>query len=186
MKTKQIETDVFEDSEKKEFYKGKIFRDFKGKGLKWKIEQFFEDIKRAWQRAKNGYARCDTWDIDYWFNSIMPHMIDDMIKDLHSYPGRKGAEDYDKWVEILQTMKVYIRESNEETCSQKNEWEDSYELKSSCTVDEQGRNVWHSEALPKANWEKYLKREKEIDKYRRDCLDKGLELFKKWYWDMWD
>ncbi len=27
---------------------------------------------------------------------------------------------------------------------------------------------------------------REIDRYLDECKDKGLELFKEWFWNLWD
>lgn len=147
---------------KQKFYRGKIFDFDRYDSLKWKIKNIFPSIRRFFQRGRNGYCRSDVWDIDAWFLKIIPHMLGDLIEHGMSYPGRDEADTYEKWIEILRYMKFCFEESSEETCSQKNPYD-----------------IFTQE---KEHMEEDLK----LDKYRQKMKQEGLELFIKWFDDLWD
>lgn len=34
--------------------------------------------------------------------------------------------------------------------------------------------------------EKHYDEERRISMYRDECKDKGMDMFKKWFWNLWD
>ena len=42
------------------------------------IKGFFKNLKWAWQRATKGYCEKDVWNIDSWFLSIIPYMLEEL------------------------------------------------------------------------------------------------------------
>lgn len=136
-----------------------------------------KEIMKLWQNKKQ--KRIFT--IDWWFLSVMPNMIDDLRKTAHGYPSELGvsganiqaavtdsnkeAEAIAKWDNILSEMAFLLREANEDTCSKQNPYD-----------------------APEYSglMENYLEQCKELDEYRNECKDKGFDLIKKWFWDLWD
>ena len=53
----------------------------------WRIpRQFFRDLKYCGQRIQKGYCDKDVWDLDYWFELVIPDMLQD-LRDVHiGYP----------------------------------------------------------------------------------------------------
>lgn len=117
------------------------------------------DIKCAWQRAKYGYCFRDIWSIDWWFISIIPQMIHELNEKQNAHP---CTMPFEEWKATLDEMAFYFTEANEDTCTQQNEIDYSFDC--------QG----------------WLKREKELDQYREECLQKGFNLFVKYFHDLWD
>lgn len=126
-----------------------------------KIKLFFQDIKFCYQRVKYGWCDGDTWSIDMWFLNIIPQMIQQLKEEKHGYPGTMTEEEWDK---ILDDMIFYFTEACEETCSQINQYDlfDENQVKN------------------------YLNRDLEIFEYRDKCKDKALDMFKKYFWNLWD
>lgn len=171
--------------EKRKFYKGKIFQSINTKGMKFphniklKFEYLIYDIRSAWQRAKNGYAHSDVWDFSDWFSGNIIHMLQDLIDNQCGYPGCGDADTPEKWDEILRYMKFCFMESREDTCSRQNEIKD-YQ----CDIikNEDGSITFNTNS----QFDKWSKREQELSEYRQKMLHEGLDLFKKYYYNLWD
>ena len=151
---------------KKKYYRGKIFEFEKDDNLLVKLKFIPFSIKNFFQRGRNGYARVDVWDIDYWFKKTLINMLGDLIEGSVSYP--LEMKSHEEWLEILKYMRFCFMESQEETCSRKNEY-DNY---LSCGTDEQ-KNLW-------------LKRDQELYEYRQKMQKEALNLFVKYFNSLWD
>ena len=149
-------------NQKRKFYKGKIFDFDKYDSWRWKIKNIFPSIRRFFQRGRNGYCHVDVWDIDAWFLTTIPHMLDDLIENGISYPGRDEADTPEKWAEILKYMKYCFEEACEDTCSRQNPYD-----------------IFTQKKL-------YLEEDKKLSEYRDKMKKEGLELFVKWFDDLWD
>jgi len=153
--------------------------------LKDKIGVLWYGVQNVFERAKKGYCDRDLWDIRDWFTTIMPKMIDDFEVSRHGYPGNITDEE---WTEILKQISYYFRESNINTCSQKNEIE--YDCKINFIPIKNSECYTLDVIYPtKEDEEKeklYLQKERELEKYREDCFQKGIELFSKYIDHLWD
>lgn len=121
------------------------------------IKLFFQDIKFCYQRIKYGWCERDSWGIDMWFLEVMPQILQCLRDNRHGYPGTMTSEE---WDEILDELIFNLREANEETCSQINQY-DIFD-------------------------KNFLNRYKEIDEYRNKCKDRALYLFNEFFWHLWD
>ena len=127
----------------KKLYKGKIFReDLQGMFFWNKLPRRKDELISAYQRAKNGYAKWEVYDIKSWFAINITHMLHDMILNLHSYP---MGMSYDEWKSILKQMHKHFKLS----------------------LSEDETDFEHSE---------------EAKKHLKD----GLNLFVKYFDDLWD
>lgn len=165
-----------------------------------RIKDFFQERRYRRQRAKRGWSVKDTWNIDYWFLNILPQMLE-YLKEHHIgfpvdiqreyvnshreelnmtyeeycvWPSDKNSDGYKLrertdeacnrlWNEILDRMIFLLKEANEETCSVKNLYE-----------EESREN--HSEFIGKYG----------ADEYRDRCKTEAINLFNKWFWNLWD
>lgn len=50
------------------------------------IRQFFSDLKCCLDRIRKGYCVKDLWEIDTWFLSVMPEMLEEFNRRKNSYP----------------------------------------------------------------------------------------------------
>ena len=107
-----------------------------------KIKRWKRNIRFIIQRVKYGYCDSDVWSIDYWFLTVMPGMLKQLKDTTHSYPdfcgntshalfGTGKSDDVDnagmkKWDDILSEMIFLLNESNEDTCTKKNKYEEDY------------------------------------------------------------
>lgn len=136
------------------------------------------------ERSARGYTTEDVKSIDKWFLRTVPDMLDDLRRMHPGYPDQiaeevgmdirspqskkeKEGEAYARWEEILAEMAHLLREASEETCSKKNPYEEEWK---------HDQNEYR---------DKYYEAQKEIWEYREACKTRGLELFQKWFWDLW-
>lgn len=148
------------------WYKGKLTDDIYK--LKWKIQRF-----------NRGYSDSDAWSIRDWFLLTMPKILDTMRFNLHGYPGNMTDEE---WELILSRMSFCFKEAHEDTCSKVNEYEDAFDINFKRNDD----GTYRAEVTNEEMRDKWTARQKEIDAYREENLKEGLDLFKEYFWDLWD
>lgn len=148
------------------YYKGKIFSKDAPTSPLYRIKYRLNELKEFFQRGLNGYSHSDVWSIRDWFSDTFPHILSDMLQDLHSGPPNM---EFEEWENELSKMLYYFMEANDKTCSQTNEYEKEYILNGKSKL----ADLW---------W----KRSVEIETYKNDCLKKGLDLFNKYFNDLWD
>ena len=113
-----------------------------------------------------------------------------------------------KWEETLSEIIFLFREANEETCTKKNPCEEEHDkineefmkrygffgdgLKTREEKEKKKKKgcfrMYTPGDLPeyKEIEKKYFEEEEKLDEYRDRCKDKGMELFKRWFWSLWD
>ena len=110
------------------------------------------------QRVKRGYSDRDVWDIDLWFLSVMPKMLQQLKETRHGSPAELGEsyvnddggmvndKCHEEWDKILDRMIFLLGEMNEDISE--------------------------------------ISREKVS--YREKCKNEFFELFSKYFWYLWD
>ncbi len=110
-----------------------------------------------------------------------------------------------RWSEILDRMIFLLRETDDCTCTVKNPYEEEYgrireeftkkygffgeKLLKPEDVSPDGATRYYSPSdLPeyKDTAELYYKECAKIDEYRDRCKTEAIDLFNKWFWDLWD
>lgn len=152
------------------------------------MKNILRKIKWAYQRAKRGYSDYDSWDIDNWFFTIAPEILNTYLKDLHSWPGEgkyKNINSEEDWIKEITKLRDLFYECNIETCSETNPYDskidgllDRYDKLSVIdnNLSEEDKDLWNN----------YCKRSLEIDDYIFKNKTKALKLFAKYIHDLWD
>ena len=122
------------------------------------------------------------------------------------------AEDDDegmlKWKDTLSEMIFLFREANKDTCTRENKYEKEYkqalaEFKKKYGVFGEGLKTEEEKAEEKesGSYRWYMlsdvpeyeeidrlhsEEAQKIQEYRNECKDKGFDLFKLWFWNLWD
>jgi len=85
--------DYFKPHYRRWFYNFYTFRSNIGSTFRW--------LKWTWQRAFRGYADCDSWNIDSYFNVTILPLLKRFRKNHCGYPASTTPE---KWESILDRM----------------------------------------------------------------------------------
>lgn len=164
---------------------------------KWQIHKkiiwFFRSLKCAWQRATKGYCYRDTWDLDHFYTQLFIDSITSFRNNLHGAPCDLYDEKNDsieKWENYLDEMVSHFYNSLEENEVQKNEYEENFHKLNplefihnedgSCTM----KQYEEPEAIEARK--KFFERDKEIAQWRKDEVNKGLDMLKERFWHLWD
>jgi hypothetical protein len=129
----------------------------------------------------------------------MPKILEDFKKNLRGCPAefvvnadgtrRQDVEQGIKdWATVIDRMIFCFTEMNEETCSMKNEYDDEYPKQVyNKPWDEifTPYSINFGKVEPELS-ENYHKKEEMIKAYRENMKNEGLDLFKEYFWDLWD
>ena len=182
------------------------------------------------ERSKKGYCEYDLYSISNWFMGVVPemiekvranklgipsvlieesrnsHNIDDSV-DFYSIPEELldeiEKEAANKWDEILSKMVFLMRESNEDTCSKKNPYEEEYnkareefavkygDFGEKLLTEEDkeyakqtgGKKAYFLCDVPEYReiHNNYIEEEQKLWEYHETCQKEGLDLFVKWF-----
>lgn len=121
---------------------------------------------------------------------------------------KEGNESFQAWNDVLNRLIFLLKEADEGTCTHENPYEEDYfralkefegkygsfgekmMTKEERKEEKSGKGIrWYTlhdvdEYRPLA--EKYIEEEKNIAQYRWNCKNEALELFSKWFYDLWD
>lgn len=148
-------------------------------GYKYKLKDGLNELKWKGQRFKRGYSDCDTWNIDNWFLTIMPKMLQDLKDNLHGHPVEMNQEE---WENLLDKMIYCFKEANEDTCSKINEFNTDNLFDTASKEDGTISIIAKDEEIH----QKWIAREHELAVYRDQKLYEGLDLFKENFRNLWD
>jgi hypothetical protein len=178
-------------------------------------------VRWSWQRIFRGYADCDKWNMYSYLQKLIPEMLQDMRNDRYGSPGYLGKNYkneegtlvndtcHEEWDKLLDHMIFLWRESDEETCTKKNPYEEEYhkahgefedkygfwgeKLQTEEELEENrkrggGRTIHFMKELPeyKEISDKYFEEEKKIEDYRSKCKNEALDLLKEHFYALWD
>jgi hypothetical protein len=142
----------------------------------------------------------------------MPKMLQDFKKNLHGCPvqfttSEEGTEYQDveqgmkDWEAVIDRMIFCFTEMHEDTCTMKNEFADEYHRQKHKPNEGKSFKEWF-EPVEDSKFEKcyrwiegevepelkenFWKKEKEISEYRESMKNEGLDLFKKYFWNLWN
>ena len=167
-----------------------------------KLKRFWYDIQCFFERGKKGYCWRDVMDIDYFLINLLPNMLEEFNQKRNGYPGRLVLEHPDLsddersaiWGEYIKEIIQHFKNGNEDTCDQKNEWEEivnnillqDFPQIGSCLVYKQ-INEDDSEEIKelKRTYQKYFAREAELTEYRKSEVQKGFQMLSEIFGDLW-
>lgn len=176
---------------------------------RWVKDPVFEHRMRR-QRARRGFCDRDVWNLDVWLTTVLPDALDELARITHGYPSiaeplSKGEdpetykygegnteEDFERyhawWNSHLREIAFRLRESNEDTCSEKNEFE-LITRHHNEDVDEFPFGVrWVDDLTDEehAANRRYFDRQREIYYYRNEQYRKAMEMLSELHGVLWD
>lgn len=185
-------------------------KNFKGLSLPSRVRYFFNCVKWSKQRISRGYADYDIWNMYYHIQELMPEMLETLKNDRVGSPiiiyedGNKtiiGEDTHKLYDEFLDKIIFHWRESVEDTCQVKNEYEQDYI--NACeqieqnkgvfedTIDENGKralkmNFVGDDPRYEELYKLYSSRDDELEKYREDNMKKAMDLMRDNFFSFWD
>lgn len=192
------------------------------KSMLWgKIKHIKRCLSWSKQRIVRGYSDFDIWNMYGYLQTLLPDMLQHMKDNRHGSPSFLG-ENYTneegfmvndtchvEWDEILDRMIFLWKETDENTCSKKNPYEEEHskthdefterygflgeKLQTKEELEENrkrsGRGTVHfMDELPeyKEISDKYREEERRLEQYRNDCKDKAMDMLKMYFFALWD
>ena len=120
------------------------------------VRQFFTDIKYSWQRIRYGYCDHDIWELYPWFLDTMPRMLEEMKRTRH---GNAVVNQED--------------EGNDEALTKA--WDEVLD-----------RMIFLLREADEETCQKKNLNHAKLYEYREQCKDEAMELFSKYFYDLWD
>ena len=167
-----------------------------------KLKKLWYDIQCFFEKGKKGYCWRDVMNVDYFLINLLPNMLEEFNQKRNGYPGRlmlkyPDLNDDERsaiWGEYIKEIIQHFKNGNEDTCDQKNEWEEivnnillqDFPQIGSCLVYKQ-INEDDSEEIKelKMTYQKYFAREAELTKYRKSEVQKGFQMLSEIFGDLW-
>lgn len=142
------------------------------------FKDFFRGFKYAHQRAVKGYCDYDLFSISDWFLEVFPNMLKEFSEGTHSYPYDMEEKEWGKYlVEMGEHFLNACKEYEDSSPEARKEYDELYK-----DFPLELYNTKEREEKIK----KYYKKVKEYDDYKQEELKKGMDMFQKRFWDLWD
>ncbi len=175
------------------------------KAISYNITEVIHRIKYSQQRLTRGFSDEDVWNInDFTKNLIKSLLVDTRAWKINredSFPLYEPTvkKKYEEEIALLDEMIFLFNESDRETCSRKNPYEEAYSkafgqftklyglmgsgLQTKDEIEEEKRSHLYRmhmmDELPSYQdiHKKYMDTERELDQYCADCRMKAFQLF---------
>ena len=142
-----------------------------------KLNDWKYEIKWAWQRVLRGYDDTAVWDFHHHISEQFPKILRDLKEIQHGCPGElydkkaKKNKECHKWEDILEKM------ANGFDAARKL---DNNEYMKEIKLKKPRKDMFDKDSYTDYKFDKkcYNKLNKEFEE--------GIELFKKWYFSLWD
>ena len=142
------------------------------------IKDFFRGFKYTYQRATKGYCDYDLFSISDWFLEMFPNMLKEFSNGTYSYPWDMEEKEWRKYlVEMREHFLNACKEYEDSSPEARKEYDELYK-----DFPLELYNTKEREEKVK----KYYKKVKEYDDYKQEELKKGMDMFQKRFWDLWD
>ena len=142
------------------------------------MKDFFRGFKYTYQRATKGYCDYDLFSISDWFLEMFPNMLKEFSDGTYSYPWDMEEKEWRKYlVEMREHFLNACKEYEDSSPEARKEYDELYK-----DFPLELYNTKEREEKVK----KYYKKVKEYDDYKQEELKKGMDMFQKRFWDLWD
>ena len=149
------------------------------------IKDFFRGFKYAHQRAVKGYCDYDLFSISDWFLEVFPNMLKEFSDETYSYPYDMEEKEWGKYlVEMREHFLNACKEYENSSPEARKEFDELYKDFSAAEYFKNPELYNTKERKEKIK--EYYKKVKEYDNYKQEELKKGMDMFQKRFWDLWD
>ena len=149
------------------------------------IESFFRGFKYTYQRATKGYCDYDLFSIFDWFLEVFPNMLKEFADETYSHPYDMDEKEWGKYlVEMREHFLNACKEYENSSPEARKEFDELYKDFSAAEYFKNPELYNTKERKEKIK--EYYKKVKEYDNYKQEELKKGMDMFQKRFWDLWD
>lgn len=149
-----------------------------------RIRDLYYICKYGFQRMFRGYDDTQVFNLDLGLIKYLYNVLKDFRAHCQGYPNNYTSEE---WLAMLDEMVWCFKEANPETCSQQNEIE--YDMDFEFTPSTKEGFVELSIVYPTKEDEEKSKlssiRNKEIEDYQQENLQKGLKMLSEHFYSLW-
>lgn len=143
--------------------------------------------RKKWLKENNLYVNPkDIWNLDVSIAEFILPRLKLFKKKIISYPGYGEMDTPEKWDKALDKMILafeYILDDDWWINNPKYDYTDGLHMKFEPCED----NKLHKLIIDKEDWVKEIENNKKQEEERRqNVIDEGLQLFAKYYRDLWD
>ena len=149
------------------------------------IESFFRGFKYTYQRATKGYCDYDLFSISDWFLEVFSNMLKEFADETYSHPYDMDEKEWGKYlVEMREHFLNACKEYENSSPEARKEFDELYKDFSAAEYFKNPELYNTKERKEKIK--EYYKKVKEYDNYKQEELKKGMDMFQKRFWDLWD
>ena len=149
------------------------------------IESFFRGFKYTYQRATKGYCDYDLFSISDWFLEVFPNMLKEFADETYSHPYDMDEKEWGKYlVEMREHFLNACKEYENSSPEARKEFDELY--KDFYAAEYFKNPELYNTKERKEKIKEYYKKVKEYDNYKQEELKKGMDMFQKRFWDLWD
>jgi hypothetical protein len=144
---------------------------------------FFRSFKYAYQRIVRGYANCDTFDLDNYYLDIFYNTLTHLADNHCAYPGDNEFDTDEKWTAYLKEMADCFYRANEA-----NNFYDTPETDKWWAWSHSNAAGWRTNnGIAEETYVKnMLNEEAMLSKKRQQDMEKGMDMLKHTFFDLWD
>ena len=157
------------------------------------IKYYCRCLKYAWQRATRGYSDLDLWNLNIFYLNLFTNSLIDFKENLHGAPNDlyDGGEEnpIKKWEDFLIEMARHFYNANPDNKVFDNDYEiyvHNYYMEVERDESDYCGLINDKDEERKSILEKYFNKEKELQSNRQAELEKGLDMLKERFYDLWD
>lgn len=148
------------------------------------VRDLYYQCKYGFQRMFRGYDDVQVFDLQY---KLIEHIYKVLMDFRANCCGHPANYTYEEWLNILDEMILCFKEANPDTCSQQNDID--YDMDFNFTPSTKDGFFELSIVYPtKEDEEKSklsLTRNKEIEEYQQENLQKGLKMLSEHFYSLW-
>lgn len=144
------------------------------------LRYFKSNLECAKQRISKGWCYRDWYNLDGWFTTVFPELLEDFVKNHHGLPNydySKNPPEFINWEFGEEDSKNWANRDEKEDYY--NKIYEKYLLEMANHFRNAGKDFFDEKESYDVQWEEFYK-------YRRAELEKGLDMLKPVFFELWD
>lgn len=136
----------------------------------YRLKYLPKKLKFAYQRITKGYCDMDVWNLESFYTLLFYDSLNELAETTHSYP--YDFQTPELWSQTLKEMAEHFYNASA----------DHNDIPLAIAATEAFDKFRNDEL----NREEWLEKEKELSNFRESEKNKGLDMLKQYFFDLWD